>query len=50
MSKYDKELDSSRPEYDKAIEPLERETHEVPPPPRDHQRDDEHREDDRDRQ
>ncbi|HEY0143565.1 MAG TPA: hypothetical protein VGF48_21930 [Thermoanaerobaculia bacterium] len=33
MSKYDKEIDSGRDEYDKAIEPLERETHPVPPPP-----------------
>jgi hypothetical protein len=49
MSKYDKEIDSSRREYDKAIEPLERETHEVRevPPPRESQRDDGDREDDR---
>lgn len=49
MTKYDKELDSSRPEFDEAIEPLERETHEVPPP-RDHQGEDDDREENRDRQ
>lgn len=52
MTKYDKELDSSRPEFEKAIEPLERETHEVAPPPRDAQRDEEEddREENRNRQ
>lgn len=39
MTKYDKEVDSRTPEYDKAIEPLEESTHEVRPP-RDGQGDD----------